>query len=473
MIQPEKNTEIQLKEDLTSTMTCRQHQGLFLLLLCLVPISEQICPPMCLCLSDTVSCSSSGLAKLPRSLPSFSVTLDLSHNHLPWLGPNSFNTMTRLENLWLAHNQISTLPHGVFHNVSGIRCLDLSSNKLRAVEQHYFQGLWRLEELRLFNNKITRIESSTLSGLSSLKKVYLSLNQITHFPFFSIQDHSHPFLTMLDLSSNRLTQLPWEDVKALPSLVQRDLYLHNNSLICDCSMYSMFWHWNLRGYDSIKDFIDEHTCNINGDPRTSIQFLRNNRFFLNCTVEKAIMQPAAVFLSGVKVSEGDSVRLDCQTSLSGTDVSFTWLSPNRGLITQTSLNDTLINMFSNGSLEIQAATLNDSGLYLCTAVDSKEAINATREVKVTVLLPAEESFNTGYTTLLGCFVTLLLILLYLFLTPCQCSYCKQPAATSNSSNLPFVFSSSTRDPPNVETFKHVTFMDPTRCGEATEWEDES
>lgn len=454
-------------------MTCGRYKGFFLLLLCFLHSSAQSCPSMCLCISDTVSCSSSGLVRQPRSLPSFCVTLDLSHNYLTWLGPGGFDTMPRLESLWLGHNQISSLSHGVFNNVSRLRYLDLSSNKLHVVEQHYFQGLWRLEELRLFNNKITQVEAGTLSGLSSLKKVYFSFNQITDFPFFSIQDHSHPFLSMLDLSSNRMARLPWEDVKALPGLVQRGLYLHNNSLICDCSMYSVFWHWNLRGYDSIKDFTDEHICNIYGDPRASIQFLRINRFFLNCTVDKTVMQPAMVFHSTLRVSEGDSVRLDCQTSLSGADVSFTWLSPSKGFITHTSINDTLINMFSNGTLEIHATTVNDSGLYLCTAVDIKQALNATWEVNVTVVLPAAESFNTGYTTLLGCIVTLVLILMYVFLTPCHCSYCKQPAAGYNNATISYLFSSSTRDQPKIEAFKHVTFIDPMIGEEGTECENES
>uniref|UniRef100_A0A3B5KR63 LRRNT domain-containing protein n=1 Tax=Xiphophorus couchianus TaxID=32473 RepID=A0A3B5KR63_9TELE len=250
-----------------------EHFQVLLLLFCVLHSSAQTCPSKCLCMSDTVRCSSVGLHKLPQSLPSFPTP--------------------RLEKLWVAHNEIRTLSHNLFRNVSGLRLLDLSSNRLQMVEQHYFHGLWRLED-----------------GLSSLKKVYFSFNQITHFPFFSIQDHTHPFLAMLDLSSNRMSSLPWEDVKALPQLVQQGLYTHNNSLICDCSMYAIFWHWNLSEYNSIKDFMDEHTCNVNGDPRRSIRFFRDKRFFRNCTVEKFIMQPVTVLLSDVVVFEGNRVRFD-------------------------------------------------------------------------------------------------------------------------------------------------------------------
>ncbi|XP_029012490.1 amphoterin-induced protein 3 [Betta splendens] len=443
-----------------------------LLMLGLLRASELTCPPMCLCISDTASCSSSGLAKLPLTLPSFSVTLDLSHNHLTWLASGSFSHMPRLENLRMGHNYLSSLRPGAFHNATGLRHLDLSSNRLKVVEPHYFQGLWRLEELLLYNNKITQVEAGALSGLSSLKKVYFSLNQITHFPFFSIREHSHPFLAMLDLSSNRLARLPWEEVKALPGLLQRGLYLHNNSMICDCSMYSVLWRWDAWGYDALRDFREQHVCSIAGDPRASIRLLQQPRYFNNCTVERASAQPVAVLLSNVHVSEGSRLLLDCPTPLSGADLSFSWLSPRLGPV---SAAEPLLHLFANGTLEIREAAVNDSGLYVCTAVDAGQSLNATREVNVTVVPGEADSFSTGYTTLLGCLVTMLLILMYLYLTPCRCGCCKQPKppfipiVTYDPGAFPY----SASEPPKSQSSKHVAFMEPMTGDAGAEWTPES
>uniref|UniRef100_A0A674AMD3 Ig-like domain-containing protein n=1 Tax=Salmo trutta TaxID=8032 RepID=A0A674AMD3_SALTR len=415
-------------------------------LLCLLLHStDGTYPSICLCTSDTLSCGSQGLTRLPLLLHHTTATLDLSYNRLGWIGPGSFSSLPRLDTLRLANNQLSTIGHGVFHNASSLRHLDLSSNRLQVMEQHCLQGLWRLEELLLYNNRITHVEGGMLSGLSSLRKVYFSLNQITEFPFFSIQDHSHPFLTMLDLSSNRMTTLPWEDVKALPGSVQKGLYLHNNSL---------------RGFDSVREFTEENTCLIYGEPReprASVQILQHSRYFQNCTVGKVVSLPVAVLISNLIVYEGERVQLDCQTSHRGKELSYMWVSPNQEHLTWTSFNDTLINVFPNGTLEIPAARVNDTGVYVCMTRDNKHMLNATREVNVTVVSAMPYSFSTGYTTLLGCVVSLVVILMYLYLTPCRCGCCKQPQAIPipayNPGTLASIFS------PTLSN-KHVVFIEP-------------
>lgn len=238
----------------------------------------------------------------------------------------------------------------------------------------------------------------------------------------------------------------------------------------------MFWHWQLRGYDTLRDFTDDHRCMIYGERRASIKFLHHTRFFQNCTLERTVSLPVTVYLSTVAVIEEETIRLDCHTSLKSLDLSFTWQTPGKGFLTPASIDDGLMTIFPNGTLEMQSVRVNDSGLYVCTALDFKLGVNATREVNVTVSLPPAESFNTGYTTLLGCAVTMILILIYLYLTPCRCSCCKQPKPAStpiptyDRSSFSSAFTSSIRDQPKVYNDKHVAFLEPMMGQEgAEEW----
>ncbi|XP_076840471.1 amphoterin-induced protein 3 [Brachyhypopomus gauderio] len=384
--------------------------------------SEANCPLGCLCISDIVNCGSVGMDKFPPLLPPTISVLDLSHNQLTWLAAGTFHGLPGLNVLRMSHNQISLLSPAAFHNASVLRHLDLSSNRLQVVSVHPFQDLLALEELLLYNNRISLVESNAFTGLSKLQKIYLSLNHLTDFPFFSIRKHSHPKLVLLDLSSNRMSGLPPDEVVLLPTVVQRGLFIHNNSLICDCSVCRIFWHWEKEGYEAVRDFKDNYLCKTNGEPLVSVRFLRSPRFFENCTVEKMIslISPKA----DVKVYEGERVRLDCTGTLSGVVLSYFWVIPQEDNSSQLIQNGSL-RLNPDGSLEIPAVRSSDSGIYQCVAMDVTRMINESREVNLTVVSQhmAGEPFSTGYTTVLGCTVTLLLILMYLYLTPCYCGCC--------------------------------------------------
>ncbi|XP_067361665.1 amphoterin-induced protein 3 isoform X2 [Channa argus] len=422
-----------------------------LLLVCLQlpwlsPIQATICLSQdstqtggCLCASDIISCTALDLDQVPGKMPVYAVTLDLSHNQIEQLRGGAFEGLYRLETLRLAHNQLTTIHVGAFQNTSGalLRYLDLSSNQLRVLKQHYFQDLPGLEELLLFNNRIVQVESRALAGLGNLRKAYLSHNRLTHFPFFSIQEHSHPNLSMLDLSSNRLLKLPLEDISNLPSLVQRGLYLHNNSLECECSMYGLFRYWEKKGYASVRDFRQEHTCRVYGIQKGTVRFFQHGSYFDKCNLT-ALNEQLREQNSSVSVTVGKAVLLHCLTTLIGRSVTFLWVSPNQEYVAPPGNNGSL-KMFTNGSLEIVAARAEDSGIYWCMALDQKQQRNETREINVTVVPHHEsephESFNTGFTTLLGCVVSLVLVLMYLYLTPCHCPTCRKaptPATATTS-----------------------------------------
>lgn len=434
-------------------------------------LAEGSCPSKCLCASDILSCSSLGLEELPAILPSTAATLDFNHNKLSQLEEASFAGLPRLVSLHLAHNRLSRLTRGIFHNASSLRHLDLSANLLHVVEQHYFQELVGMEELLLFKNRITQVESQALAGLSNLRKAYLSHNLLTDFPFSSIQEHSHPFLSTLDLSSNRMSKLPLEDIWALPAAVQSGLFLHNNTLICECSMYSLFQHWDQWGYASAKDYHREHTCLLYGERRASVRFFQHRRIFENCML-RIQQRLVGEKDNSLQAYVGDSITLECQTSLTGQQMRHIWVSPHQEYIALPGNNDSL-RMHANGSLEILSAQVKDSGVYWCMVLSQMR--NETREINVTVLprYVEYESFNTGFTTLLGCVVSLVLVLMYLYLTPCRCWCRKQPPVPTTPSPANECSAQSsilTPTPPattegpgrKVSNNKHVVFREPVK-----------
>ncbi|XP_069792977.1 amphoterin-induced protein 3 [Narcine bancroftii] len=431
-----------------------------------VKASLHACPGVCICASDLLSCVSRSLSTLPPGLPSTATSLDLSHNSLRQLQSRWLAQLPRLRILRVDHNHISHVADGAFHNASKLTHLDLSSNRLHSVEGHFFQELTYLQELLLYNNQIQRVDSRALSRLSSVQKVYLSWNHLTDFPFTALREDSLPQLQIMDISSNRLSSIPIDEVAALPRAVKNGLYLHNNPFTCDCTLYNMFLHWEKSGFNSVHDFRGEHTCLALRQPRASLRFLKHRKRFENCTL-------AAHGLIGLGDTTsvgvvGEPVLIGCETKLQSQQTTYLWISPNKELISD-SFNQTF-RLYHNGSLEIRKVRKEDAGIYTCVAIDKLLMRNETREVNVTVRPSRQhgEGFNTGFTTLLGCVVSLVLVLIYLFMTPCRC-WCRLPTNPSPPNECSAHSSTLSATPPcynevgrKSATGKHVVFLEPVK-----------
>lgn len=226
-----------------------------LLALCLtIPPSAASCPTPCLCASDIISCSGRNLSAPPFELPGYTSRLDLSHNTITVLSaPWTSQTLDRLKTLVLNWNFISEIQENAFAVTPHLTHLDLSSNQLSVLNSSVFTDLKELRELLLFGNYITHIEPGAFRNLFRMQRLYLSGNMLTQFPLGLYKEQDGPRnLTFLDLSSNRLAQLPVQNLLLLKD--QSGIYLQDNPLLCDCAEQALMEYWTWKQYRPLVDF---------------------------------------------------------------------------------------------------------------------------------------------------------------------------------------------------------------------------
>ncbi|XP_053325150.1 amphoterin-induced protein 3 [Spea bombifrons] len=425
------------------------------------------CPKSCICASDLLSCVRKDLKQVPPNLPAASVSLDLSHNGISQLHNNWLFGLPRIHILRLSHNHIRWLPSRAFHNATTLQHLDLSFNYLQGIQEELFEHLNNLEELLLYKNSITRVDYGAFIHLSNIQKIYLSWNNLTNFSFNAMQNFTNPNLRTLDLSSNQFLKLPVEEVSSLPAFIKNGLYLHNNPLTCHCSLFALFIHWDHRGFSSVVDFYKQHTCRYMGRPNVVVQILQAQKGLDNCSVERLYRLPEA----GLRVLVGKHVMITCNTSLPLDNTTYMWITPTYDFIMPPGNSNQSLRIHQNGSLEISKAQTWNSGIYVCIAVNRRLSYNSTHEVNVSVHYPKHdaESFNTGITTLLGCVVSLVLVFIYLYMTPCRCFPCcikppQPPSPPHESSGQSTLCGTppATEVPNNRKASRHVVFLEPIK-----------
>ncbi|XP_054585477.1 amphoterin-induced protein 3 [Eptesicus fuscus] len=440
------------------------------------PLAPLHCPNKCICAADLLSCAGLGLQDAPAELPAAAADIDLSHNALQRLRPGWLTPLAQLRALSLGHNQLEALGRGAFANASGLRQLDLSSNSLRALGRHDLRGLGALETLLLFNNRLAHLDRLAFQGLGALRWLYLGCNELAAFSFDSLHGLSVTRLRTLDLSSNRLGRVPVPALAALPAFLKNGLYLHNNPLPCDCRLYHLLQRWHQRGLSAVSDFAREYTCLAFRVPTSRVRFFAHSRVFENCS--EALARGLEPPEEQLQVQVGGSLTLHCNTSAGARHIA--WVSPQRELLVAPGSPDGSIAVLADGSLAIGSVQTRHEGIFVCLAAGPRLQHNQTHEFNVSVHYPqpAPEAFNTGYTTLLGCVVGLVLVLLYLFAPPCPgCRRCyrrtcccrRRPRAPSPLQQLSAQSSVLSATPPDAPSrkasvHKHVVFLEPGRRG---------
>lgn len=81
--------------------------------------------------------------------------MDLSHNKLTVLAPDTLSSLTSLLELRLARNRVRELREGAFDRLPRLALIDLEDNDLNRVERNSVRALPELQALRLSKNRIT------------------------------------------------------------------------------------------------------------------------------------------------------------------------------------------------------------------------------------------------------------------------------------------------------------------------------
>ncbi|XP_069545048.1 amphoterin-induced protein 1 [Brachyistius frenatus] len=412
------------------------------------------CHKTCICASNIVSCSKMNLTTVPTGLPLYTAVLDLSYNEIMRLRSDWTTVkLPNLHNLLLSHNGLHFLSSEAFIYVKHLRYLDLSSNSLRQLDEFIFEPLVNLEVLLLYNNQISQIDRSAFIGMIQLQKLYLSQNQISRFPAELVKEKSRlEKLSLLDVSSNKIKFLPIDELQVLPAWIKNGLYFHNNPLLCHCDLYTLLAHWYIRKLNSAVDFKDDFTCILPGPQKTQVGVFDLSGDSMNCSTFK----------------EADEEAFLEQTLILGCDTKHrymlkTWTMPGNVLVTSGS-NQTA-KVLPDGRLQISPVRSEDSGTYTCVAMS--EAFNETIYVVLKVhnftMNGGGESLNTAYTTLVGCLASVVLVLMYLYLTPCRCFCCPNKGKNLGEDSIHSSMLSVTpthEDPVlKAELNRHVAFID--------------
>ncbi|XP_029288512.1 amphoterin-induced protein 1-like [Cottoperca gobio] len=436
------------------------------LLLPTLTVSAQIggtldCHKICVCASNIISCSKMNLTNVPVALPQYTAVLDLSFNRIIRLRAEWTSvTLDRLHTLLLSHNNLTFLSSEAFAYVTKLRYLDLSFNGIRQLDEYIFEPLEYLEVLLLYSNCISQISTSAFSGLINLQRLYLSQNKISRLPLELVKDQTRlETLRLLDVSSNKIKVLPLHDLQALPAWVKSGLYFHNNPLPCSCEVHDMVARWHLKELSSTMDFKGSHTCLLPGHQKEKMAILDLDKQFLNC--------------SEVRVNDKESyleqfLVLDCDSR--ERHMMKTWALPGNIKVPPASV--TAVKR-SDGSLRIGPLKAEDSGVYTCYA--TSDSFNETLYVTVMVFNSTKsgglENLKTAYTTLIACLISLVMVLIYLYLTPCRCACCpgqglekSDPRDSLHSSTVSISQAHEEMGQERVEgggfAYRHVAFLQP-------------
>lgn len=179
---------------------------------------------------EVVDLRKTGIQKLPVKMLLSMKSLQelyLSDNMLTELGERSFMNFPNLTLIDLSNNKIATIKPHSFINVMSIRQLNLAHNRLVSYTGETFNTGTGLVNLDLSDNRLTYISPTSFRIHPRLESLKLGDNRLTFFPATELIVGLQ-YLTLLDLSGNKLIGVDELDFSRLPRL--RDISFARNAL---------------------------------------------------------------------------------------------------------------------------------------------------------------------------------------------------------------------------------------------------
>lgn len=168
------------------------------------------------------------ITNITKDLPSSTINLTISNNHLRVIPDNSFGHLQKLEQLRLDHNNITTIGQFAFKNLLHLTSLNLSFNNISELNPAVFKDLHNLTFLSLTSNTLKRLPGGIFSTLLKLETLIMSQNHLKNFSEVAESVSHLVNLTKIDICFNHLTSLSHSNVSLPKSLTT--LYLSRNNL---------------------------------------------------------------------------------------------------------------------------------------------------------------------------------------------------------------------------------------------------
>lgn len=310
------------------------------------------CPRLCECKwkngKEAVTCLNSNFTKVPLELDTGTQVLDLSENSIGTIKNLEFssNGLVNLQKIFLNKNKIKVLEKLCFKDLINLVELDLSNNLLPQVPTEAFDSISELRELKLNGNPIQKIFKNAFKSLQQLVRLEISQCRITTIDSRAFQGLED--LSWLKLDQNRLTDLDSKTLTPLDNL--HGLELFGNPWNCSCNLRP------LRQWLISKNLPFSVSPSCKNPPRLS------QRSWEKLDIDEFACAPKIGSLeTPTKSVEGKNITLRCR--IEGVPLpQVRWTHKNKPLTTKKYFID-----FSNSTLTIFSAELQDSGTYTCIA----------------------------------------------------------------------------------------------------------